>query len=83
MSIGAIALPGTGSTGGTAAVGATAVGDVDIVAGDAVPRALAARIAARRSIGVRGGPGAVGGSIFSVFILGVDSGGGIGGTEAV
>jgi hypothetical protein len=83
MSIGAVALPGTGSSGGTSVVGATAVGDVDTVVGDAVLRALAARIAARRSIGVRGGPGAVDCSIFSVFILGVDSGGGIGGREAV
>lgn len=59
------------------------MGDGDTVLGDAVLRALAARSAARRSIGVRTGPVTVDGSVFSVFILGVDSGGGIGGAEAV
>lgn len=47
----------------------TLVDDVEL-------RALAARIAARRSIGVRsGGPGAVDGSVFSTLICGVDNGG--------
>jgi hypothetical protein len=75
-SIGAIALPDIGWSGDLSITDATAVGDVDAAADDATLRALAARSAARRSIGVRSGPGAViGGSVFSVLICGVDSGG--------
>lgn len=52
------------------------MGGVETLFDDAELRALAARIAARRSIGVRsGGPGAVGGSVFSTLICGVDNAG--------
>ncbi len=84
-SIGAIALPGTGCSGGTSAGGAVAVRGVETLADDAELRALAARIAARRSIGVRsGGLGTVDGSIFSTLICVVDNWGCIkgGGAEA-
>ena len=61
------------------------MGGVETLAEDAELRALAARIAARRSIGVRGGgPGATDGSVFSTLIWVVDNGGCIegGGAEA-
>jgi len=63
---------------------AVAVGGVERLADVAELRALAARIAARRSIGVRSGrPGVIDGSIFSTLICVVDNGGGIeGGAEA-
>ena len=79
-SIGAIALPGTGCSGGTSAAGAAVVvvvRGVETLGDDAELRALAARIAARRSIGVRGGgPGAVEVSVFSTLICVVDIWGG-------
>ena len=61
------------------------MGGVDALADDEELRALAARSAARRSIGVRSGAGAVDGSVFSTFICGVANGGCIrgGGAEAV
>jgi len=74
MSIGAIALPGTGWSGGPSTTDVTAVGDVGAEVDEAL-RALAARRAARRSIGVRNGPGTVDGSEFSVLMCGEDSGG--------
>ena len=68
-SIGAIALPGAGCAGGTSAAGAVVVRGVETLADDAELRALAARIAARRSIGVRGGgPGADDVSVFSTLM---------------
>jgi hypothetical protein len=66
-SIGAIALHRTGWYGGTSAAGATAVGDVDTVAGDAVLRALAAL---RCSQAVLRRAAQVDGSVSSVFIPG-------------
>ena len=58
------------------------MGDADTEVVDATLRVLAARSAARRSIGVRGGPAAVTGTGFSDGICGVDSGSGAGVTEA-
>lgn len=56
---------------------------VGTLADDAELRALAARIAARRSIGVRsGGPGATNASFFSTLICVVDNGGSIEGGGA-
>lgn len=83
ISIGEIALPGTGCSGGTSAAGAVAAGGVETLADDAELRAFAARIAARRSIGVRsGGLGTADGSVFSTLIRVVDDGGCIKGGSA-
>ena len=68
-SIGAIALPGTGCSGGKSATGAVVVRGVETLGDDAELRVLAARIAARRSIGVRSdGLETVDGSVFSTLM---------------